>query len=226
MRSCNLSTLNRKGLKMKKSFTLIELLVVIAIIAILASMLLPALTKARAAGYRIQCINNLKQQGTFFLCYVHDHNDQMPYGFVCGAGIPGTKHIEDFWPQPNPWHAALALDYNGGNFNIFVCPTMAILGGIYSPQWGGWWNKSKLNYLYNCGNGGNAINRYKQPTKTYLVSELFADYLRLETCTVWGASSIHSAGGKANMLFADGHADLITPARYPLSSDDYIAGIE
>ena len=75
---------------MKRAFTLIELLVVIALIAILAALLLPALSKAKARAQRIQCVAQLKQLGLGIQMFASDHNDSYPPK----RATPGCKRLE------------------------------------------------------------------------------------------------------------------------------------
>lgn len=105
-------------IKGKTAFTLIELLVVIAIIAILASLLLPALSKAKEQGQRARCIGNMKQILLATQMYVTDNNDYMPYtswssgtydvANWCYTRVRGVRPEHDvtkglLWPYHGTW---------------------------------------------------------------------------------------------------------------------------
>jgi len=101
--------------RLPAAFTLIELLVVIAIIAILASMLLPALSRAKLKSQEIACVNNQKQIGMAHFMYVNDSGKAMPYQtpgesydlwmkkLVAGYAFVNKVRVCPTAPEQNPW---------------------------------------------------------------------------------------------------------------------------
>ncbi len=99
-----------KSRKRREAFTLIELLVVVVIIAVLASLLLPALARAKAQAHRIRCVSNLKQIGIATQLYVGDFDGDYPMQYIAGT--------MQYWPD-------LLVQYTSAQWTdpLYHCPS-------------------------------------------------------------------------------------------------------
>jgi len=214
-------------MKQNRIFTLIELLVVIAIIAILASMLLPALNKARAKAKAIQCVSNQKQCGMAINFYTDDNNGYFMYQII---GM-----WTDLYPSPCTFKNILFKHkYLASNNEVVGCPSSPAYNkksNIYSSygfRWNGF-SKTQDYEALTCstpGWGGYVIytKRIKKASSFFLLADSMRDSgggVLVQTYGLTNSSAAMRHANKANFLFLDGHVNSLHWQGFAENLDDY-----
>jgi prepilin-type N-terminal cleavage/methylation domain-containing protein/prepilin-type processing-associated H-X9-DG protein len=211
------------GRRAGMAFTLIELLVVIAVIAILASLLLPALSRAKSSAVQTQCLNNLKQINLAMVMYCGDNHDTTPGPNTAPLGDPfdevGSGGI--WW-----WYKELLLSYvsishSSSNDLVFQCPKDRGWKGV-STEWVNplytYMNLDWGSYQYNGINNdspstNNLLNiklsEVRHPTRTWLMAEWCFTWAYSWHYSLTGVNNISTNNALGNVSFVDGHASSV-----------------
>jgi len=201
----------------KRAFTLIELLVVIAIIAILAAMLLPALSKSKLKAQSAICVGNLKQLGAAFVMYANDNYDMIvpnwlldPRAWIDGnrgdlSSLPGATNLLTL-------RQGLLFQYNP-NVGVYQCPT-ATRGPKGLPIW----VRLVRNYSLEGRMGGATAAdraRYHLSTDTeWVLGSAYPQYKK--------TSQIQHPGPAQAMTFVDESIETLDDGYFAVNATDRI----
>jgi prepilin-type N-terminal cleavage/methylation domain-containing protein/prepilin-type processing-associated H-X9-DG protein len=189
----------------ERGFTLVELLVVIAVIAILAALLLPALSSARRKAQAMECLNNLREisQGAFLYC--QDNEDYLPFAWYDDP----DPQVNNFFALLQPLLYGVEFDgYSDFELRLYTCPTRA-----HEPLVGP--NPMRVSY------GMSAYNSVAFPdprtrrlaqvqeavSSTVLLADIAYAYNHPPLVTLQPSQTGYKHDGKTTMLFFDGHGE-------------------
>ncbi|MBN2641805.1 MAG: type II secretion system protein [Victivallales bacterium] len=187
----------------RNKFTLVELLVVIAIIAILASMLLPALNQARGRAKAIKCTSNLKQWGTVFQLYMDSYEGWTPAPTAPSwfsqiiTVMPGKAGYRDF---TNSHESRSDLD-------IWNCPENTKQIYYAKEQFGEEFNSYQPNGWSSASRQlmGARNSEFRYPS--ILIALLEGEYYRTEAWKDAATTVRYAHSSGTNFLCADGHVE-------------------
>lgn len=217
-----------------RGFTLIELLAAIAIIAMLASLLLPTIARAKSSGQSTRCLSNLKQLQLGYLSYVEDNQDRLPLNRARRFGLGDVRNVEGSWVLGNARHDTNTANLSAGTLysyigatGVYRCPsdrsTVLGSGGPRSRSYSihGWLN------AYYAANGFDFGPEFYPQAKFKLAEVIepppsgvfaFIDHhpdsieagvfvLEQNPSKAWPSMPADRHGRAANLSFLDGHVE-------------------